>query len=267
MAVSSLNKEVATRLFRMLASDEQALTSVKHDHASYAKLSLLTQQAKLLKGQAVEIVNRAVTVQMENTGEAGEGQPCTAVSTEQNDGVGLIMGMLAVNNRTIATIRRDRSACAKLSLLADQVGLLQAQATQCMDEAELNRHLSEIAARTTCRLVPGTVYYHYTQNGHDALSRIGEHEWSNYETYHGKYLYDYDYAFRRMKEESEQEHAAPVALLPCAVEMTPAAAVDERVCGRASARRGQNQREPLPFPLVDVEACAPRPVCSVLSRW
>ena len=74
-----------------------------------------------------------------------------------------------------------------------------------VDEAELNRHLSEIAARTTCRLVPGTVYYHYTQKGHDALSRIGEHEWSTYETYHGKYLYDYDYAFRRMKEESERE--------------------------------------------------------------
>ena len=44
MAISSCNKEVATRLFRMLAVNEQTVTTVKSDHASYAKFSLLTQQ-------------------------------------------------------------------------------------------------------------------------------------------------------------------------------------------------------------------------------
>ncbi len=37
MAVSSLDKDVATRLFRMLAVNEQAADAIKRDHASYAK--------------------------------------------------------------------------------------------------------------------------------------------------------------------------------------------------------------------------------------
>ena len=47
MAHSSLDKDVATRLFRMLAVNEQAAAAIKRDHASYAKMSLLTQQAQL----------------------------------------------------------------------------------------------------------------------------------------------------------------------------------------------------------------------------
>ena len=39
--------DVATRLFKMLAVNEQTAASVKRDHASYAKLSLLTQQAQM----------------------------------------------------------------------------------------------------------------------------------------------------------------------------------------------------------------------------
>ena len=56
MAVSSLDKDVATRLFRMLAVNEKAQESVKRDHASYAKLSLLTQQAQMVQQQAVQAV-------------------------------------------------------------------------------------------------------------------------------------------------------------------------------------------------------------------
>ena len=45
MAISSCNKEVATRLYRMLAISELEADRVKSDHASFAKLGLLTQQA------------------------------------------------------------------------------------------------------------------------------------------------------------------------------------------------------------------------------
>ena len=51
-------QEVATRLFRMLAVNEQTVSSVKRDHASYAKLSLLTQQMGLLQQQSQKVVDK-----------------------------------------------------------------------------------------------------------------------------------------------------------------------------------------------------------------
>ena len=48
----NMNKEVATRLFRMLAVNETTVNSVKRDAASYARLSLLTQQMGLVQQQA-----------------------------------------------------------------------------------------------------------------------------------------------------------------------------------------------------------------------
>jgi hypothetical protein len=104
--------------------------------------------------------------------------------------------MLAVKESTVSTIKRDHAASARLSLLAEQVDLLQQQAQQAVDESELHRMLSEIGM--SCRIVPGTVYYHYTQNGKDTLSRIAPEEWANYDVYHAKYLYDYDFTFRKL---------------------------------------------------------------------
>ena len=48
----NMNKEVATRLFRMLAVSEQTAATLKRDGASYARLTLLTQQMNLLQAQA-----------------------------------------------------------------------------------------------------------------------------------------------------------------------------------------------------------------------
>merc|ERR1712127_963986 len=54
----NMDKQVATRLFRMLAVNEKTVSSIKRDHASYAKLSLLTQQVGLLQQQAQTVVDK-----------------------------------------------------------------------------------------------------------------------------------------------------------------------------------------------------------------
>lgn len=264
MAVSSCNKEVATRLFRMLAVNEQTVTTVKRDHASYAKLSLLTQQAQLLQRQAVQVVNKSAA----RAGELNIGlvESCTALSSDFDDGAKRLLGVLAVNEQTALAISTDAAASAKLSLLAGQVGLLQEQAQQVIDEADLNRHLSEIYAATApgCRLVTGTFYYHYTQNGQEVLSRISETEWSAYETYHGKYLYDFDFAFRKHVEELEDEHEG--------MELCPsAAAPTTRALGLAEDMAEERlSPEPTGRSVPTVEHAEQRafaPVCGVLSRW
>lgn len=255
MAVSSLDKDVATRLYAMLAVSELDAAAVKADHASYAKLQLLTAQAKLLQRQAVQVVNKSVSEALD-TGAAPElplSEPRnTALTTEFNEGTCRMLRSFSVNDQTVATIKRDRAACAKLSLLADQVQLLQEQAKQVVDEADLNRHLTEISARTACRLVPGTIYYHYTQNGKDAISRIAETEWASYEAYHGKYLYDFDFAFRRLDDDDhhKDEEEVHCALLPSTL-ATPAT---------------QPSRPPEATTASSGALRAPV-LCSVLSRW
>ena len=67
MAVSNCNKEVATRLYRMLAISELEADRVKSDHASFAKLGLLTQQAQLLQRQAPRNSRCSVPVVMAPT--------------------------------------------------------------------------------------------------------------------------------------------------------------------------------------------------------
>ncbi|KAJ1631581.1 hypothetical protein T492DRAFT_53147 [Pavlovales sp. CCMP2436] len=254
MAVSSCDKGVATRLFRMLAVSELDASAVKADSASYAKLSLLTQQANLLQRQAVQVVNKtAVTADM--AGADSHVKHCTALA-EYDDGTKHLLSVLAVNDRTVAAIRRDVGASAKLSLLADQVGLLQEQAREVFADADLNRRLTAISARSVTRLVPGTVYYHYTQNGREALSRVAAHEWSNYDAFHGKYIYDFDFCFRKVDEDRQPAAwDAPLALIACAMELV-----------------GPEDAVPEPPRVMDMisdiaTAHKLKPVCDVLSRW
>lgn len=178
MAVSSLDKDVATRLFRMLAVNENTASAVKRDHASYAKLSLLTQQMNLLQQQAATVIEKSEAkaikfTQAEKADHAGDTR--LALSEEFDEGAQRLCTMLAVSDSTLATISTDHAASARLSLLAEQVGLLQGQAKQAVDDAALNKLLNEIGMN--CRIVTGTVYYHYTQNGKDVLSRIADDEW------------------------------------------------------------------------------------------
>lgn len=205
-----MNKEVATRLFRMLAVTEQTAATVKRDHASYAKLNLLTQQMKLIQAQAQQTVTKSVAKAQAAEGDISLSETCTALSSEFDEGAKRLLTIMSVDDKTAMTIKRDAPACAKLSLLSEQAALLQQQAQQAIDESEVNSHLFEVAARITCKLVPGTMYYHYTQRGEEVISRIAPHEWAFYEEFHGKYLYDFDLTFRRQPDHDEAAdgHAA-----------------------------------------------------------
>jgi hypothetical protein len=271
MAVSSLDKDVATRLFRMLAVNEKAQESVKRDHASYAKLSLLTQQAQMVQQQAVQVVNKAAT----KAAADDDINLCTALSTEFDAGAGRILSMMNVNEKTVAIIKKDPPASAKLSLLGEQVEFLQQQAQEAVEDAKLNQYLSQLTAGTVAKLVCGTMYYLYTQNGKEVLSRIAPTEWCNYDEYHGKYLYDYDFTFRRQLEEHEkaQQREEKVLLLPhvqsgkpnawgglhvAATPATPAVTLDER---------SSTADAPMDVEVSDAPPAEAKPICPVLSRW
>ena len=275
MAVSSCNKEVATRLFQMLAVTEQAASQVKADHASYAKMSLLTQQMHMVQQQAVGVVNKSAS-KADPADDIALSSGCTTLSTEFDEGAKRLLTLLDVNKKAVTTIAKDHGACAKLSLLAEQVGLLQQQAQEAVSDAELNRHLTEVASRITCKLVCGTTYYHYTQNGREVLSRIAPNEWASYEEYLGMFLYDWDYCFRRQLEETEMADGSrqPLLLLLPHVTATPptsdadAAAAPMDVSG--SVEEVVTMRSGLDAGgMNDGKGFLPvaRPVCPVLSRW
>ena len=125
------------------------------------------------------------------------------------------------------------------------------------------------------------MYYLYTQNGKEVLSRIASNEWSNYDEYHGKYLYDYDFTSRKQLEEHErqQQREEKVLLLPHVtagkgnswggvhVAATPATPVKltegDDVPMEVSEPDGASLTP-------DETASANRntaPICGVLSRW
>ena len=132
---------------------------------------------------------------------------------------------MAVDHKTAETIKRDTPACAKLSLLSDQAAMLQQQAQLALQDSEVNCHLFDVASRVTCKLVAGTMYYHYTRNGEEVLSRIADDEWTFYDEYHGKYLYDWDFTFRRQPLADEMQHdeeaLVPMLMLLPEVVATP----------------------------------------------
>lgn len=276
MAVSSLDKDVATRLFKMLAVNEQNVSAVKRDHASYAKMSLLTQQMQLLQQQAQTVVEKteAKAIKMakieEVKGPAAETR--LALSEEYDEGAKRLLGMLAVREDTVTTISQDHAASARLSLLAEQVGLLQAQAKQAVDDAALNKLLTEIGMNS--RIVPGTVYYHYTQNGKAVLSRIAADEWCNYDEYHGKYLYDYDFTFRRLHGDvCDTEWAAVKVPMPQGAYM-PQLSMSMKLDALHPQDKEPKAAETDVDPVVEVtpataDSCSSdeKPICPVLSRW
>ena len=211
----NMNKQVATRLFRMLAVSEQTANTVKHDHASYAKLHLLSQQMQLLQAQATQTVAKCVAkAEKASENDIVLTENCTALSAEYDDGAKRLLTIMAVDDKTTEVIKRDTPACAKLSLLSDQAAMLQQQAQQALQDSEMNSHLLEVASRVTCKLVPGTMYYHYTRRGEEVLSRIADDEWAFYDEYHGKYLYDWDFTFRRQPIASDEMQHDEEALVP-----------------------------------------------------
>ena len=88
------------------------------------------------------------------------------------------------------------------------------QAQEAIEDAKLNQYLAQLTAGTVAKLVCGTMYYLYTQNGKEVLSRIAPTEWCNYDEYHGKYLYDWDFTFRRQPIASDEMQHDEEALVP-----------------------------------------------------
>jgi len=254
-----MNKEVTTRLFQMLAVNEQNVRNVKRDHASYAKLSLLTQQMNLLQKQAQLVLDKSQAQSVDDDVQFHE--TCTALN-ECDESARQLLSLLAVNEKTKAKVKRDPAACAMLSLLAGQVGLLQEQAQQAVDESEINFRLAEIG--TKCKLVPGTVYFHYMQHGKDVLSLIADDEWSNYDEFLGKYLYDYDFTFRKLH--GDEQHMDCV--LPQPMLTLPSSQLLLQTATTTPLRQMESEHvlEPAPTRVSHMNE-APAPICGVLSRW
>jgi len=259
----NMGKEVATRLHKMLAVNDTTVAAVKRDHASYAKLSLLTQQMNLLHSQAQTVVDKCEAKAIK-LAKVENSDTRLALSDEFDEGANRLLSMLAVSNSTAQTISCDDAASARLSLLSEQVGLLQAQAKQAVDDAALNKLLTEIGMSS--RIVPGTVYYHYKQSGKDVLSRIANDEWCNYDEFLGKYLYDYDFVFRRLHGDViDPDWCAATTPLPQKMYMP-------QLCGALSEKLPSVDATPATPPSrrsesADDTPAEPKAVCPVLSRW
>ena len=100
--------------------------------------------------------------------------------------------------------------------------------------------------------------HHYTQNGSEVVSRIADDEWSCYDAYHGKHLYDWDFTFRRqpLAGEEQHEHAEPFMAGGGRLQLLP------HVAGTPETRQG------IAYASADtMDTEAPVPICPVLSRW
>jgi len=234
MSLSPMDKAVVERLFRMLAVNEIKKDAVKRDSASYAKLSLLTQQMALIQQQAQHVVDTSSTNHARLIDETGLeiNENVLALSTEYDEGAKRLLSMLDVSNTSIALVKQNHASCAKLSVLSTQVSLLQQQAQKAIDEAEISRVMQAITDGNLMTLTPGQFYYHYTQNGKAALSMIAPHEWCFYEEFHGKYLYDFDFTFRAIEDIEATMEAALPKMLPILAD-TPCG-TDEAIPVRAT---------------------------------
>ena len=117
-----------------------------------------------------------------------------ALANLNKDVLTRLMKMITTDDNASYDIKSDHATYAKLSLLANQMHLLQEQARQVLAESSLNSRLRNVDM--TIQKVPGTVYHLYKQNGKEVLSIISPSEWDVYEEYIGSFLYDYDHSFK-----------------------------------------------------------------------
>ena len=118
-----------------------------------------------------------------------------ALSNMDKDVITRLMKMLSSNDNQLSEMKGDHAAYAKLHLIASQMQMLQQQALSVISESQTNTRLQQIPMSS--RKVPGNVYHLYTQNGNSVLSIVSPCEWDSYEEYHGAYLFDYDYSFKK----------------------------------------------------------------------
>ena len=118
-----------------------------------------------------------------------------ALSSLNKDVATRLFRMLSAHDDSVSIVKQNYAAYGKLSIIAAQMQMLEAQAKDIMDESLLNHRLSLIP--TPFAKVPGTTYHWYTQGEKDVLSIVSPSEWSQYERHNGSFLYDFDLSFRR----------------------------------------------------------------------
>ena len=101
--------------------------------------------------------------------------------------------LLKDNDRQIEMVKQNHSTFSKLSIIAEQINNLQNKAIEIIEDCSLNEYINNI--KTNVRKVPGTIYYHYKMNNCDILSIISPDEWDTYDSFNGRYYYNYDYTF------------------------------------------------------------------------
>lgn len=101
--------------------------------------------------------------------------------------------LLNDDDNKINMIKQNHVTYSKLSIIAEQIYNLQSKAMEIIDDCSLNEFLNSI--ETKIKKVPGTYYYHYKMNNRDILSIISPEEWRTYDSFNGKYYYNYDYVF------------------------------------------------------------------------
>tara|TARA_B110001450_G_C17611843_1_gene477598 strand:+ start:279 stop:635 length:357 start_codon:yes stop_codon:yes gene_type:complete len=84
MALSSLDKDVATRLFQMISKNDDCLDSIKQDHSAYGKLELIFSQIQFLQQQARQIIDHAEVNKFLNTIKEKKIVGCTYYLYTQN---------------------------------------------------------------------------------------------------------------------------------------------------------------------------------------
>ena len=123
-----------------------------------------------------------------------------ALTNLDKDNIKRLFNMLSINdvniqNNKINNIKSDYVMYGKLQIIANQMNNLELQARNIIETHNLSKELNNIEIKM--KLVPGTYYYLYNNNGKKIVSLVSNDEWGkrNDMIFLNKLYYDYDYNF------------------------------------------------------------------------
>lgn len=123
-----------------------------------------------------------------------------ALSNLDKNNIKRLFNMLSINdinveNNKINDIKSDYVLYGKLEIIANQMNNLELQARNIIETHNLSKELTNIEIKM--KLVPGTYYYLYNNNGKKIISLISNYEWGNRNDmiFINKLFYDFDYNF------------------------------------------------------------------------
>lgn len=100
-----------------------------------------------------------------------------------------------IRNEVFIDSKKNSAAYGKLELIKSQMALLQKQAMNILEEVQIDAELQKI--KCNFKKVPGNYYYCYKNHDNIFLSLIKPEEWQTDYIFLGRYLFDYDYIFKR----------------------------------------------------------------------